>query len=85
MLELGLLKPSRKQGQMTDLLQQAIAELNKLPDEQQNSMAQWILAELKDDARWTAAFAKSLPLLEQMAQKARNDYEEGRTQPLDLA
>lgn len=34
---------------MTKLLEKAISELNRLPDEQQNTMAQWILEELEDD------------------------------------
>lgn len=34
---------------MTKLLEKAISELNRLPDEQQNTMVQWILEELEDD------------------------------------
>ena len=68
---------------MTELLERAIAELNRLPDEQQNSMAQWILEELKDDRRWDAAFANSLSQLEQLAKKALEDYREGRTHELN--
>ena len=36
---------------MTELLQQAIAELKKLPVEQQNAIATRILAELKNDKK----------------------------------
>ncbi|MDJ0690222.1 MAG: hypothetical protein QNJ41_17135 [Xenococcaceae cyanobacterium MO_188.B32] len=38
---------------MTKLLQEAIAELKKLPIEQQNAIASRILAELKNDANET--------------------------------
>lgn len=55
---------------MTKLLEQAIAELSRLPDEQQDSMAQWILEALEDEQRWDAAFAASLPQLEQLAKRA---------------
>lgn len=68
--------------EMTELLEKAIAELSRLPDEQQNSMAQWILEELEDERRWDAAFASSLPQLEQLAKKALSDYQSGRTQEL---
>jgi hypothetical protein len=68
---------------MTDLLEKAITELHKLPDEEQDTMAGWILAELEDDARWRDSFARSLPQLEQLAQKALDDYHQGQTQALN--
>ncbi len=67
---------------MTTLLEKAIAELAKLPETQQETMAQWILDELEDDARWDQAFASSLPQLEALAKKALQDYKAGRTQEL---
>lgn len=67
---------------MTELLEKAFVALSSLPDEQQNSMAQWILEELEDEQRWDTAFANSLPQLEQLAQKALDDYRAGRTQEL---
>lgn len=69
--------------EMNTLLEQASAELAKLPVAQQASMAQWILVELKDEARWDRAFAGSLPQLERLAQKALEDYKAGRTQDRD--
>ncbi|MBZ0277658.1 MAG: hypothetical protein K8I60_16040 [Anaerolineae bacterium] len=68
---------------MVKLMEKAIAELTKLPEAQQESMAQWILAELDDEARWDQAFAHSLPLLEKLGQKALEDYHAGRTQDLN--
>lgn len=67
---------------MTELLEKAFVALSSLPDEQQNSMAQWILEELEDEQRWDTTFANSLPQLEQLAQKALDDYRAGRTQEL---
>lgn len=78
-----MIRLNGKIPKMTELLEKAIAELNRLPDEQQNTMAQWILEELEDDRRWDAAFANSLPQLEQLAKKALEDYREGRTQELN--
>lgn len=66
---------------MTKLLEKAISELSKLSDDQQDSMAQWILDELEDEQRWDTAFKNSLPQLEQLAQKARRDYEAESLKP----
>ncbi|MEL6383472.1 MAG: hypothetical protein AAFQ89_13675 [Cyanobacteria bacterium J06626_18] len=41
---------------MTDLLQQAIAEVSKLSDEQQDAIATRLLAELEDERAWQARF-----------------------------
>lgn len=68
---------------MNRLLDKAIAELAKLPEPQQESMAQWILEELEDEARWAKAFAVSLPQLEKLGQKALEDHRAGRTRDLN--
>lgn len=68
---------------MTELLEKAIAALTRLPQTQQERMAEWILEELEADARWDRAFADSLPKLEKLAQKALADQQASRTHPLD--
>jgi hypothetical protein len=68
---------------MTKLLDKAIEELNKLSEPQQESMAQWILDELEDEARWDQTFADSLPQLEKLGKKALEDYRAGRTTELN--
>ncbi len=68
---------------MTGLLEKAIAELAKLPEDRQESMAQWILDELEDELRWDQAFAASLPQLDELGKRALEDYRAGRTQELD--
>lgn len=68
---------------MTELLEKAIAALNRLPEAQQESMAKWILEELEDEAQWEQAFAGSLQQLEKLALKALDDYQAGRTQSLN--
>lgn len=62
---------------MTQLLQQAIAELQKLPDSDQDAIAAIILEELADDARWDSAFANSQKELAQLAEKVREDIRQG--------
>jgi hypothetical protein len=68
---------------VTKLLEKAIAELAKLPETQQDSMARWILHELEDEARWDQAFAGSLSQLEGLGKKALEDYQAGRTGELN--
>ena len=36
-----------------------------------------------DDPEWNTSFAKSLDVLQRLADRARKDHEEGRTMPLD--
>jgi len=40
---------------MTELLRRAIAELEKLPDDQQDAIASRLLAELKDEQSWASS------------------------------
>jgi len=40
----------------TALLRQAISALEQLPEDDQDAMAQHILAELEDEARWSRQF-----------------------------
>lgn len=68
---------------MSGLLKQAITELSKLPENQQDAMAQWILDELNDNARWDTAFARSQSQLEQLADEALADLLADKTAPLD--
>ncbi len=41
---------------MTKLLQQAIAQIQQLPPEQQDAIASRFLDELKDEQKWEASF-----------------------------
>lgn len=68
---------------MTRLLEKAIAEASKLPEEEQNALAKWILEELQSEKRWTEAFAGSQEGLNQLAKEALAEHREGRTEALD--
>ena len=63
---------------MTVLLEQALAEVKKLSDPEQDTIARLILDELADETRWDAAFAKSQAQLSNLASKARKDIQAGR-------
>ncbi len=41
---------------MTELFRRVIAEIEKLPDEQQDGIATRLLAELKDEQAWKTKF-----------------------------
>ena len=62
---------------MTDLLKQALAELQKRPSAEQDAIAALILEELADESRWDASFARSQAQLSQLAQQVRRQEERG--------
>ena len=68
---------------MTDMLEKAVAQAKRLPEEQQNAIAALILEEIEDDARWVAAFARSHDVLERFAAEAEEEDRQGLTQELD--
>jgi hypothetical protein len=63
---------------MTQLLQQALSEMQKLPESQQDAIASIILQEIADERLWDESFANSQNQLAAMAQKARADIAAGR-------
>ena len=69
---------------MTQLLKQAITEIEKLPASEQDSVAARILAELADDQIWEAKFAATTDRQwDQLAQSVRREVGAGETTPLD--
>ena len=69
---------------MTQLLQQAISELHKLPASDQDAIAELILAEIADEDRWNTAFADSQGELSRMADKVREDIRAGRVRDMGI-
>jgi hypothetical protein len=63
---------------MTQLLEQALAELQKLSQAEQDAIAAIILDELADDRRWDKAFAASQEQLARLAGTVRDDIRSGR-------
>ncbi len=68
---------------MTELLEQAIAQLKTLPANDQDAIAAIILEELEDEVRWDSTFAKSQDVLAKLAAEAMAEYRAGKTQELD--
>jgi len=68
---------------MTKMLEKAVAKINQLPEKQQDAIAAIILEEIEDEARWDAAFAGSLSVLERLAAEAEEEDRRGLTKELD--
>ena len=68
---------------MTKLLEEAFAEAEKLPEQEQDALAAVILDELASERRWDHAFAQSADLLAQLADQALAEHRAGKTQVLD--
>ena len=68
---------------MTKMLEKALAEASKLPEDEQDALAAILLSELASEARWQRAFAASTDELAALAAEAREEFHAGRTQPLD--
>jgi hypothetical protein len=68
---------------MGKVLQQALTELTKLPETEQDTVGAWILAELESERKWDELFARSPDLLAEMAAEAIREDDAGLTEPLD--
>jgi hypothetical protein len=68
---------------MGKLLEMAIAATAKLPEQEQEAVGAWILAELESERRWDELFAKSQDVLAKLAEEARQEYRAGLTESLD--
>jgi hypothetical protein len=68
---------------MTKLLERAIAEAAKLPDADQDALAQLVLDEITSERAWDERFARSQDVLARMAAEALAEHAAGLTTPLD--
>jgi hypothetical protein len=68
---------------MTELMQQAIAQIQQLPPDQQDAIASRFLAELQDEQKWESQFAATTDdQWDQMAAMVRQEIAAGETAPL---
>jgi hypothetical protein len=69
---------------MTELLQRVIAELEKLPEDEQDAIATRLLAELEDERAWKVRFESTTnEQWDRLAQMVRQEIVTGDTTPLD--
>ncbi|MDZ4717322.1 MAG: hypothetical protein SH847_02550 [Roseiflexaceae bacterium] len=67
---------------MTALLEQALAEVHKLPPDQQDAIAALILEELTDEETWKRAFDQSQDALARLAETVRGAKRAGNIKTL---
>ena len=69
---------------MTELLQRAIAEIEKLPSADQDAIAARFLAEAADDQAWESSFRNTTDeQWDRMAEAVGREIAAGETIPLD--
>jgi len=68
---------------MTRLLEKAFEEAAKLPDEDQDALAEMLLNDLASEQRWTEAFAKSQDKLALLAKEALAEFKQGKTKLIE--
>jgi hypothetical protein len=69
---------------MTELLEQAISQIQQLPPDQQDAIASRFLAECQDEQQWETQFAAtSDEQWDQMAAMVRQEIASGKTAPLE--
>jgi hypothetical protein len=67
---------------MTQLLEQAISVVSKLPEQDQDALATILLEEIASEQRWSELFAQSQNALEKLAAEALAEHGSGKTKPL---
>lgn len=65
------------------LFERAIHEAQALPDQDQEAIGAWLLAEIDSERRWDRLFAQPSNAIEELADEALRDHEAGLTTPLD--
>ncbi len=69
---------------MTELLQKAMGEIEKLPDAEQDAIAERLMMELAADETWDALFAKTTDeQWQKMAARVDEQVRAGKTMPLE--
>jgi hypothetical protein len=68
---------------MTTVLEAALAEVAKLPPEEQDALGVLLMDEIKSEQRWSQSLAASQVLLKSLAAQALTEHRAGKTKPLD--
>lgn len=64
---------------MTDLLKKAFETASRLPEKEQDTVAEWLLAELASEEGWEEHFARTQDALSALAHEALDENERGET------
>ena len=68
---------------LTQSLKRAFDEASRLPEAEQDSLAEWLLEELQSENCWSEQFARSADVLEKLAAEALREADEGHVEELD--
>jgi hypothetical protein len=68
---------------VTDLLSKAFDAASRLPRDEQDALAEWLLAELASEESWKVRFAETHNSQSVLAQEALTEHERGETKSLD--
>jgi hypothetical protein len=68
---------------MTKTLEEVLRQVAKLPEAEQDALAEAIRAEIGAEKDWDKSFAGSMDVLERLADEAIADHRVGRTKPID--
>jgi hypothetical protein len=69
---------------MTELLRRVIKEIERLPEEEQNAIANRLLAELEDERAWQVRFESTTnEQWDSLAEMVRLEIVNGEVTPLD--
>jgi hypothetical protein len=68
---------------VTDLLNKAFDAASRLPSDEQDALAEWLLAELDSEERWIERIAETHNSLSVLAREALNAHERSETEELD--
>ncbi|TWT59526.1 hypothetical protein [Rubinisphaera italica] len=69
---------------MTELLEQLFDRVSKLPPEEQDEIANWMMKELDSERKWDALFAKSQDRLSELGAAALTENSEGLTEEMEF-
>ena len=68
---------------MTKALEEVLRQVSRLPEAEQDALAEAIKAEIGAEKDWDKSFAGSLDVLDRLADEAIADHRAGRTKPID--
>jgi tripartite-type tricarboxylate transporter receptor subunit TctC len=68
---------------VTDLLKRAFDAASRLPEDEQDAVAEWLLAELSSEEEWDKRFAESQGALSSLAREALDEHERGESEELN--
>ena len=64
---------------MTTLLEEVFARVARLPEEEQNAIARWLMEELASEHKWGSLLEGSQDALASLADQALAEHRQGRT------